>query len=321
MAGPTFTEEASDIFATTLRHIRPTVADTFYTGRAFFVRLYDQRKIIIDGGREIQQNIMIDSPPGGSYGRGDELDISKKQLFTSLRFPWSLYYSAITEDGLDAIENSGAAAIMNLAKMRLEAARQKVEDDVGEDLYLDGTGNSSKDLVGIRAALDNGDTVASYGGITRATTGIGSRIRGSVDTTGGTFSLDIATARMVAATVGTKRPDLILTTQTLWGRFHDRLQVSERFPKTERGKRLADAGFEVLAWMGADVVADDKCPSGQMVFLNTSTFTFYVHTARNFVLDGPHTPANVDQKTTRLFLACQLTCDNPRLNSLATGLT
>src|SRR3990167_2613302 len=162
MAGPTFTEEASDIFATTLRHIRPSVADAFYTSRAFWARLYDQRKIMINGGREIQQNLMIDSPPGGSFGRGDELDISKKQLFTSLRLSWSQYYSAITEDGLDAIENSGAAAVMNLAKMRLEAARQKIEDEVAEDIYLDGTGNSSKDLVGLRAAVDNGDTVTSY---------------------------------------------------------------------------------------------------------------------------------------------------------------
>ena len=317
----TFTDEASDIFTTTLRHIRPTMADTFYTGRAFFLRLYDQRRIMIDGGREIQQNIMIDSPPGGSYGRGDELDISKKQLFTALRLPWSTYYSAITEDGQDGIENNGASAIMNLAKLRLEAARQKIEDDVATDLFLDGTNNGGKVLVGLRAAVDNGDTVATYGGITRASTGIGSRIRGNVNTVGGSFSLDVATARTMDAVVGTKKPDLILTTRTLWSRFHDRLQVSERFPKTDRGQRLANAGFEALSWMGADVVYDDKCPAGQMFFLNTSTFTFYVHQQRHFVLDGPHTPANVDQRTTRLFLACQLLCDNPRLNTIATGLT
>lgn len=321
MPNVTFTQEIDDVFATTLRHVRQTISDTFYNSRALFVRLYDRRRIMLSGGYQIQQNIMVDSPPAGSYGRNDELDISQKTILSSLRFNWATYYAAVTETGHDTLENSGSQAIMNLAKVRLEAARHALEDEVGEDLYLDGTGNSSKDLVGLRAAVDNGDTVTTYGGITRASTGIGSRINGNVNTTGGAFSLDIATARMMEATRGSQRPDLIVTTRTIWGRFHDRLQVSQRFPTTQRGQRLADAGFEVLSWMGADVVHDDQVPSGQMFFLNTSTLSFYVHQDRNFILDGPHTPANVDQRTTRLFLACQLVCDNPRLNALATGLT
>lgn len=321
MAAPiTFTEELSDIFATTLRNIQPTVADTFFTSRAFFLRLYQQRRVVKTGGREIQQNILVDAPPGGSYKRGARLDISKKNILAALRFPWAYYYSAITEDGADLVENAGPQAVMNLARIRLEAARQRIEDDVATHIFLDGTGNDGADLIGLRAAVDNGDTVPSYGGITRGSTGPGSRIKGNVNTTGGQFSLDIATSAMVSASLPPHKPDLIVTTPTLWGAFHDRIQPAQRF-LTERGEQIARAGFDVFSWMGADVIYDNKCPEGTMWFLNTSTLTFYVHKARLFALDGPRVPANVDQRTTRMWLVCQLVCDNPRLNALYTGLT
>ena len=321
MAGVTFTEEISDIFATTLRHIRPTIVDNFFNSRALFVRLYERKKILLDGGRQIQQDILVDKPPAGSYGRGDELDISKKNILSALIFNWGQYYSAVTADGLDEVQNAGAAQVMNLAKIRLEAARNAVEDVIGDDLFGDGTTNNAKGIVGLKAAIDDGTNVGSYGGIARAATGTGNLIKGVVNTTGGAVSLDLLTSLMMQATRGLARPDLICTTRTLWGKIHDRLQPSQRFPSTERGQRLANAGFEVLQYMGAEIVYDDKVPSGEMYVLNTNTISFYIHTAKNFVIDGPHTPANADQKTWRIFIACQMACDNCRLNARASGLS
>ena len=321
MAGVTFTEEISDIFATTLRHIRPTVVDNFFNSRALFVRMYERKKILIDGGRQIQQDILVDSPPAGSYGRGDELDISKRNILSALIFNWAQYYSAVTSDGLDEIQNSGTSQVMNLAKIRLEAARNGLEDKIGDDIFGDGTSNNSKGIVGLKAAIDDGTNVASYGGITRTSTGTGNLIKGTINTTGGAVSLDLLTTLIMSATRGLARPDLTVTTRTLWGKIHDRLQPSQRFPSTDRGKNLANAGFQVLEYMGTEVVYDDKVPSGELYVLNTNTLSFFIHTQKNFELNGPWTPANADQKTWRIFVACQLTCDNCRLNSRATGLT
>lgn len=316
----TFTEEINDVWATTLRHIRPTIADAFFSSRALFVRLYQRNRIMIDGGREIVQNILKDAPPGGSHGRGDELDISKRDVLASLRFPWKHYYAAVTEDAQDHIENAGAAQIADLARIRLEAARHRIEDDVGGDLYGQGTANSSKVLTGLRAAFDNGDTVASYGGITRATTGVGSLIRGTVSTTGGAVTLPHLTTQLMAATRGTAKPDLIVTTRTLWGALHDSIQPQQRFI-SKAGEQMAEAGFDVLSWQGADIVHDDKCPSGEMYFCNTSTLYLAIHATRNFTLHGPFEPANIDQATTRLHVSLAFWCDNPRLNAVSTGLT
>ena len=318
----TFTDEVNDVFATTLRHVRPTVADNFFNSRALFVRLYEKHRIMIDGGREIQQNILVDKPPSGAYGRGDELDISKKQILSSLLFPWSTYYAAVTYDGLDEIQNNGASAIMDLAKIRLEAARHAMEDDIGTDIYGDGTGTGGKVLVGLKAAIDDGTNVATYGGITRASTGTGNLIKGVLDTTGGNITLPSITTNVMSATRGPARPDLGITTRALWGKIHSRSEPAQRFPvSNSRGQNLANAGFEVLAYMGMDIVYDDKCPSGEMYILNTDTISFYLHTVRNFMLDGPKSPANVDQSTYRLFTACQLVVDNCRLNARMTGLT
>ena len=97
---------------------------------------------------------------------------------------------------------------------------------------------------------------------------------------------------------------------TSWGRTNARSKLVGGF-----------AGDPPTWWLGMDIVYDDKCPSGEMYILNTDTISFYLHTVRNFMLDGPKSPANVDQSTYRLFTACQLVVDNCRLNARMTGLT
>ena len=328
MAIPSSTEYIEDIVSTTIRNIRPKVIDNFFKSKALFVRLMEKNRVMLDGGRQIQQPFLYDAPPGGSYGRGDDLDISTKNILSSMIFDWSRYYSAVTIDGLDELQNAGAQKIIDLTEVRMNAARMKIEDDIGGDIFLDGTGNGSKNIVGLRAGIDDGNTVASYGGITRVVSAaVGTPAyavnAGYVSTTAATFTPDIATTAMGGATVSGERPDLIITTQAIWDRFHDRLQTQQRFPSTSTpgAKGMIDAGFPAFSWSGAEVVVDQKCPTGFMYFLNTKYITLYVHSMRNFVVDGPHVPANRDQRTWRVFFAGCLVIGAPRLQALVSNLT
>src|SRR5204863_3772902 len=119
-------------------------------------------------------------------------------LASALIFNWSLYRAVVVMEGLEELQNAGAQKVIDLYSLRVDSARKAIEDDLGKDVFGDGTGNDSKVIVGLRAAVDDGTTVASYGGITRATTGPGAFIKGNVDTTGGVFTMDVLTKRIGA---------------------------------------------------------------------------------------------------------------------------
>jgi hypothetical protein len=331
----TVTQELDDVVSTTIRHVMPDVIDNFFDSRALFVRLASRNNITLDGGHEIQQPFLFDSPPGGAYGLGDELDITRKNILSAMLFPWALYYSAVTVEGLEQIQNAGASKIVDLVEVRMQAARMKLEDSIGSDLY--GSKVVGPELVGLRAACDNGDTVGSYGGITRATTGAGSVIKGNVDATAVTINLKHLTDQMGAATKGAARPDLIVTTQDIWDSIHDLIgggygdshatgagvgfSAERNLKRFTGGQDLADAGFQALRWQGADIVVDNQCPANHMYFLNTEFIKLFVHSQRSFVSDGPWTPANRDQKVWRIFAACQLVNCAPRLCSVSTNVS
>lgn len=324
---PSSTEYIEDVVSTTIRNIRPKVVDNFFRSKALFVRLMEKNKILLDGGRQIQQPVLYDAPPGGAYGRGDDLNIDQKNILTSFIFDWTRYYSAVTIDGLDELQNAGVQKIIDLAEIRMNAARMKIENDLGTDIFSDGTGYAGKAIAGLRLAIDDGTTYGTYGGLARtagaAQGTVAYAASGNINTTAATFTPDIATTAMGLATVGSERPDLIVTTQTLWDRFHDRLQTQQRFPSTGTpgSQSMIAAGFPSFSWSGAEVVVDNQCPAGSMYFLNTKYISLYVHKARNFEVDGPHTPANRDQRTWRVFFAGQLVVGSPRLQTLYTNLS
>jgi hypothetical protein len=313
------TEQLDDVISTTIRHIVPMVVDNFFTSRALFVRMMARNNVVLDGGHEIQQPFLYDSPPGGSYSLGEELDITRKQVMSSLRFPWATYFGAVTVEGQEMLENHGPERIIDLVEIRMQAARMKLEETMGTDLYgsdVDGPG-----IVGLRAGCDNGDTVGSYGGITRASTGPGNVIKGNVNTSN--VGLDQMTTAMGSATVGTARPDLIVMAQTTWNTVHDLLggggTAANNLKRFDGDASLGDAGFQVLAYQGADIVVDQQCPADHVFYLNTAYLKMYIHSQRNFETDGPWTPPNHDQKVWRIFTASAFVNCAPRLSTMMTN--
>jgi hypothetical protein len=320
-------EQLDDVISTTIRHIVPNVVDNFFTGRPLLVRLMSQNNVVLDGGAEIQHPFLYDAPPGGAFALGGELDITRKNIMSALRFPWATYYSAVTVEGLELLQNSGPEKIVDLVEMRMQAGRMKLEDSLGNDIF--GNDTDGPGIVGLRVSCDNGDIVGAYGGITRATTGPGSAIKGNVNTSA-SVQLDTLTTGMGSATVGPARPDLIVTTQAVWNNIHDLLggagasgsgENFQRFPGGDgTGADIANAGFDVINWQRAQIVVDNQCPTNHLFMLNTKYIKIYVHSQRNFETDGPHIPPNRDQKIWRVLTACQLVNAAPRLNTMFTSL-
>lgn len=146
--------------------------------------------------------------------------------------------------------------------------------DVGTLMYSDGTGNSSKDFLGLSAIVDDGSSVATIGGLSRSTY---TTLQSTVTASSGTISLAKMNTLWNAVTSGAQKPTIGLTTETVFGLIEQLLQPQERIMKDVgmvKGLK-GGTGFVGLAFKGVPILADEKCTSGVFFFLNEDFLDFY----------------------------------------------
>lgn len=323
MANPTDSRTLADVAAAAVDSYMPGLVDLFFNSNALWVRLASKERIILDGGDRIRQPILYDRLNVDSYSGLDTFDISRRPTKTVMQFDWAQYWTDLTIDGTTLIKTSGAGTrVLDLVETEMETARLTLADRLGTDLYLDGTGNSNKNILGLIAAVDSGTNVNTYGGIARTANGAqGTAVQGNLNTTGGALSLALVNTAMGTATIQPHRPDLIITTQAMWDRFWERSQPQQQIPQGPGFDDLARVGFTAINFNGAAVVPDNKVASGNLWLLNTDFFKLVIHRDRDFVFTGFQKPTNQDALVGQILWAGQLICQAPRLNTRMTGLS
>lgn len=322
MANPTDTRTLGDIAAAAVDAYLPGVIDLFFNSNPLWVRMASKERVILDGGDQVRQPILYDRLNGGSYSGLDTFDVTRRQTKTVLQFDWSQYYTGLTVDGRTMLKTSGSGTrVLDLVESEMETARLTLAELLGTDLYLDGTGNSAKALVGLIAAVDSGTNVGSYGGVTRDTSVQGTAVTGNLNTTGGALNLALVNTAMGSASIQPHRPDIIVGPQAMWDRFWERVQPSQREPAGPGFDDLARVGFNAINFNGAAVVVDSHAASGNLWLLNTEVFKLIIHRDRDFHFTGFQKPENQDALIGQILWAGQLVCQAPRLNTRMTGLS
>lgn len=323
MANPTDSRTLADVASATVDAYLPGLVDLVFTSNPLWTRLAAKERIVLDGGDYIRQPILYDDLTTDSYSGMDTFDINRVQTKTVMQFDWAQYFANLTVDGRTLLKTSGAGTrILDLVEAEMETARLSLSNRLGTDLFLDGTGNSNKNLLGLIAAVDDGTNVATYGGIARNSNGAqGTAVRGNLNSTGGTLNPALVNTAMGSATIQPHRPDLIVTTQAMWDRFWERAQPEQRVPSGPGFDDLARIGFIAINFNGAAVVVDSHCASGNLWLLNTDFIKLVVHEDRDFVFTGFQKPTNQDAMVGQLLWAGQLIFQSPRLNTRMTGLT
>ena len=315
MALPTVTQQINNIVATTFDvKKKRVVVDGFFTDNPFFVRLNTKDKIKWRGGNQIRSTFIYDQLPGGSYGKGDTFNLQYTEFLTDLVLNWKRYHADAAIDGLDEAINRGEMALVDLVETMMEVQKRTLANYVGTDLYGDGTGNQGKALDGLGIAVG---ATGTYAGITRDTSKQGTAITSYANTTGGPFSLTMVNTAIGAIRFGNEKPDLILTTQTIWNRFWERSQTSER----NVAEDLRAIGFDSVRFNGADVVVDPHCPSGYIWLLNTKYMEFWVLEGKDFYLRGPFEVHNEDARVWQCVTYCDLVCTGPRFQGFISSVS
>ncbi len=300
------------------------VHDNIYNSSATLKTLMLDGRIVkyLDGGSAIHDPLKYaKETASGVFSGWDTFDVTPPDNLSKAVHSWGNYYASVAISGDDEDQNSGDAQVINLLKNRMEGAETKMKDDLAGHLF-EGTG--SKGIIGLDTAVNTG----SYGGFDGATetwwvsgvdsaTHTESQLIDSSDTDHYMHRLFRAASRSCLH-LGSK-PNLIVTHPLVWDIYESTLQANARYPKTGRGEKIADAGFDVLEWRSTPIVADELCPAGYIFFLNTKYITLYVHPKKNFKFTGFKVPTNQDGRIGQILLKTQLTLNNRRMHYKGTG--
>lgn len=300
----------SDIIATNIQSRTGELADNVTNNNALLRRLKTRGNIkTFSGGNVILEEIMYNDTTTNntnSYSGFEVLNVSQNSPISAAQYSITQYASAVSISGLEMIQNSGKEAIIDLLDGRMNVAEAQLANRLGGDIYLDGTGNSGKNITGLAAAVPDAPTTGTYGGIDRATwTFWRSQKYSGVTDGGAAVSATNIQAYMDSLAVtlirGTNKPDLIVADNNYYKFYLQSMQSIQRV--TADGSDMTGAGFAALkyfgAGMGSDVVLDGgigaNATANHMWFLNSKYILFRPHSDRNFVpIGGERQAVNQD---------------------------
>ena len=318
----------SDIIATNIQSRSGELADNVTNNNALLRRLKERGNVkTFSGGNVILQEIMYsDSATSNtsSYSGYEVLNVAQNSPISAAQFSITQYAAAVSISGLEMIQHSGKEAIIDLLDGRMNVAEAQLANRIGSDVYLDGTGNSGKNVTGLAAAVPDAPSTGTYGGINRANFSFWRSIKYSGTTDGGSATsasniqgyMDALAVQLIR---GTDKPDLIVADNNYYKLYLQSLQSIQRI--SDSGSSMAGAGFASLKYYGAgmasDVVLDggigSAATANHMWFLNTKYLMFRPHKDRNFVpIGGERQSVNQDAVVKLLGWAGNITSSGPQ---------
>ncbi len=217
------------VTTTTQTRLLPKVIDSILSGNVLAMRLMKGAKTWL-GGTSIDISVgLSDITAVGSYSGFDTLSTTQENTRQRAVFTPSQMYVSIPVSGIQKAVNQGEPAVINLIAAEMEWRAKRLKDEFGRQLYLDGTGNSSKDILGLIAAVDDSTNVTTYGGLSRSTY---TNWRATLTAQSGSLSLANLAADFDAAQVGSEVPTIMISTPAVFTIYEALL--TRRFPTSTR---------------------------------------------------------------------------------------
>lgn len=323
----------SDIISTTIQNRSGALADNVTKNHALLAKLRARGNVkTVSGGNVILQELMYNDPNtanAGSYSGYDTININPNSPISAAQFDLKQYAGAVTISGLEQLQNSSKEQIIDLLEGRVQVAEAQLMDQISAGIYSDGTGNSGKDITGLKAAISTTPASGTYGGINRATWSFWRNTAFSATTDGGAAAsaanIQSYMNRVAVQLVrGTDRPDMIVADNNYYRYFLESMQAIQRVQSEDS----AAAGFTSLKYMGAglncDVFLDGgiggQIPTNTMYFLNTKYIFFRPHRDRNFVpIGGDRQSVNQDAIVRLIGWAGNLTSSGAQFQGILTA--
>jgi hypothetical protein len=226
-------------------------------------------------GRVLRSPIKVSkNSTGGSFRGFDTFSVSATDNRQFLEFTPSFYQITCALPGDELSVADTEDKVLDLMRLTIQSDTEDMADDLGTIFYADGTGNSSKDPLGLAALVDNGDAVATFGGLSRATY---TTLQSTVTASSGTLTLAKCDTLWNAVSSGAQVPSAVYTTEAVFSFYGQLLRPQERINKdTGLVKGLhGGTGFKSLDYNGIDVIKDEKATAQAFIMLNEKFVDFY----------------------------------------------
>lgn len=251
----------------------PFVVDTILNSNVMFQRVVRGSKKW--NGRTLRVPVKYAKNTTGTSFRGfDTFSVAATDNRQFMEFTPSFYQitCALPGDELSVADTS--AKVLDLMKLTIQSDTEDMADDLGTIFYADGTGNGSKDPLGLAALVDDGSAVDSIGGLSRATY---PTLQSTVTASSGTISLAKVDTLWIGVTSGAQKPTAIYTTEAVFNFYGQLLRPQERINKDASTMKgiSGGSGFTALAYNGKPVLMDEKCTSGAFIMLNEDFVDWY----------------------------------------------
>lgn len=338
MARPTST--FSDFVTTVTNQVYvKKVVDNILTGNFGLMRFMANSRPWAGGDQIILPIKIAKSTGGGSYSGLDTFNVaqSSERIMASVDPKQS--YRSVVISGIQQAVNQGDGKVLDLLAVEMESKAADMKDDLGTQFYSDGTGNSSKDITGLAAAVDDATNVTTYEGISRSTY---TQWKATYTSDSSLAIADMA-SDFNAAKVGAEDPTLLLSTPAIFNIYEALMDQDVRYNLTFTGydqiygkgmprksSQLAQGqGFNSLYFRGLPLVADEKCTTGRLYTLNENHIWFYTfrkhpkHTAQKhgFFWTGLKEPVNQDGDIGQFLWYGNLASDGPRFSAVRVAIT
>ena len=261
------------VTATTRDYLMPKMVDTVLNSNVYFTRIVGAASKWHFGGKVEFPIFYQKNSTGGGFTGYDLLDTNASDTRIKISFDPSFVYKTASLPLTELSVNSTAEKVIDLATNELKWTAECLADDLGTQFY-GSNATDTKNMQGLIDVVDDGTTVSTYGGQTRATY---TTLNATKTASGGSISLDKMETLHNAVTSGSIAPTIGICNETVWALYSKLLQPQERINKDAgmvKGMK-GGTGFIGLDFKGIPVLKDEKATSGVLFFLNENFLNFY----------------------------------------------
>jgi hypothetical protein len=285
-------------------HIVPGVVDNNFKNDPTLAYLRKNNIERFPGGRQIQENLIYGSLPGGSYAQGDTFPVTIEQIETGATFDPKLYQTtvAISKEQIQ-IFNKGPQMVFRIIDSRLQAAALSMSARLAIAAYQQGqTGTRTLDLNGFAEQLNDGTnnsfdgaSYSTYGTLTRGGT-IGSALTSPMTNPtaqiSGPITYKLLEEAYNSVVIGDEYPNLMVTTNLGMSYIKEKFQPQWRVETQD-----PNIGFNGVKFNMAMIIQSQYAPGTAGVndtklgnyLVSTGETLFYLNTKylRFWVTDDP----------------------------------
>ena len=251
----------------------PYVVDTILGSNVMFQRVVRAAKKW--SGRTLRVPVKVSKNTTGQSFRGmDTFSVAATDNRQFMEFTPSFYQITCALPGDELSVADTDSKILDMMKLTIQSDTEDMADDLGTIFYSDGTGNGSKDPLGLAALVDDGTSVSTIGGLSRSTY---TTLKGTVTASSGTLTLAKLDTLWINVSSGAQKPTAFYTTEAVFNFYGQLLRPQERITKEASLMKglSAGTGFTALSYNGKPVLMDEKCTSGALIAVREDDMDWY----------------------------------------------